>query len=145
MNIGDFRENWALFIALPLLAIAAFVVVMHLLGRSARGQLRSSLRKVARRRKEFRKAGRNVRRVEKRLARLNERADTTRPRIVQEAKEDLADAKALQKVAHDQVLVAENDLRQVIHDEFPPRDHDELRQKYLPAKAPDTIPFSFEE
>ena len=143
MSIGDFKEDWALFVAAILISIVALTVAAQLYRLSSRGQLRAHVAMLARRRKQLKKIGISVQKAEHRLARMAERADRIRPRIVQESKDKLADAQALQKISHDQVLIAENYLRRVIHEEYPPRRHEELRARYLPANQPDKKPFSF--
>ncbi|MBT8080360.1 MAG: hypothetical protein KJO31_17400 [Gammaproteobacteria bacterium] len=145
MSIGNLRDDWALAIAIPLLAIVGLIVLWQLFQRSPRGQLRANIANVAHRRREHKKAAAAVRKAESRLEKMRERAESTRPRLVQEAKEKLADARALQKVSQDQILVAENHLRRVIYEEFPPRDQEALRHRHLPSDEPSTIPFSFEE
>jgi hypothetical protein len=62
---------------------------------------------------------------------------------LQEAKDAVDDANALQKILNDKVMVTENHVRRVIHDEFPPTEHDRLRRKYLPQDIKDERPFSF--
>lgn len=145
MSIGNLRDDWALAIAIPLLAIVGLIVLWQLFQRSPRGQLRANIANVAQRRREQKKAAAAVRKAESRLEKMRERAESTRPRLVQEAKEKLADARTLQKVSQDQILVAENHLRRVIYEEFPPRDQEALRHRHLPSDEPSTIPFSFEE
>ena len=145
MDIDTLRENWALVAALPLLTIVGLIVLRNLFQRSARGQLRANVARVARKRRASRKADAGVIKAERRLARMERREERTRPRLVQEAKDKVADAKAAQKVAQDQVLIAENHLRRIIHEEFPPRDQETLRKRHLPPEKPNTIPFSFEE
>jgi hypothetical protein len=143
VSIGDFKENWALFVAAVLISIVALTVAAQLYRLSSRGQLRAQVAMLARRRKQLKRIGIAVQKAEHRLAGMAERADRIRPRIVQESKDRLADAQALQKISHDQVLIAENYLRRVIHEEYPPRRHEELRARYLPANQPDKKPFSF--
>jgi len=53
------------------------------------------------------------------------------------------DAKMLAKIANDKVLIAENHVRRVIHEEYPPVKQERLRKKYLPAQAADKRRFSF--
>jgi DNA-binding phage protein len=90
--------------------------------------------------------GRALQAVEKaeRIARrLHERAEQAKPRHVQEANGVLEDARMLAKIANDQVLIAENHVRRVIHEEYPPVKQERLRKKYLPEQAADKKPFSF--
>jgi hypothetical protein len=41
------------------------------------------------------------------------------------------------------VLIAENHVRKIIVEEFPPRLHERLRERYLPGEGADSRPFSF--
>ena len=94
-------------------------------------------------RKELRKALRAQQKAEKRVQKLVQRAERVKPRVLQEAREAFEDAKALQKILHDKVMVTENHVRRVIYDEFPPTQHDRLRRKHLPQDIEDNRPFSF--
>jgi hypothetical protein len=61
----------------------------------------------------------------------------------QTPREAVQDAEALLKIADDQVLIAENHVRKIIVEEFPPQRHDRMRSKYLPGDRRDARPFSF--
>jgi hypothetical protein len=81
--------------------------------------------------------------AEVRLDSLQQAREKVRPSYLQEAKEALQDARALQKIADDRLLVAENHVRRIILEEFPPIKQHKLRLRYLPADARDPRPFSF--
>ena len=49
---------------------------------------------------------------------------------------------ALQKVADDQVLIARNEVRQIIVAEYPPRRQEALRRQLLPEDSGPGMPFS---
>ena len=57
-------------------------------------------------------------------------------------REAVEDARALAKIAHDQLLVAENMLRKVIVEEFPPRRHEPLRRRYLRSDEERSRPYA---
>ena len=136
------RENWALFVAAVLIGVVAITVVVQIYWQSAHGQLRSRVSILSRKRKELRQAGVAVKKAEQRVFKTDSQADRIRPRLVQEAKDALTNSQALHKTAHDQVLVAENHLRRIILEEFPPRRHAFLRARYLPYDQADENPFS---
>lgn len=94
-------------------------------------------------RKDLRKNARATAKAEKKLRGLLKRAERVIPRVLQEAKERVEDAQALQKILRDKVMVTENHVRRVIYDEFPPAAHERLRRKYLPQDIEDKRPFSF--
>jgi hypothetical protein len=119
------------------------LVLQRVVAASAGGQLRQTRKRLAAERRNLRRASLVVARAEARLRRLEGRADEVKPRLVQGSREALEDAKALAKIAHGKLLVAENHVRRVILEEFPPSEHQRLRAKYLPEAPPDKRPFSF--
>jgi hypothetical protein len=110
---------------------------------SARGQLRRMRRSLERERARLRKATAVVSEAERHKSRLSQHAERVKPRLLNEASEALEDARALARIAGDRVLVAENHLRRVILEEFPPARHERLRSRYLPDGAADKRPFTF--
>jgi len=143
MNDAYLANNWALIIAVVVASLAATIIIAVLLRRSARGQLkrvRADLRKAL---KRNRKATSVVEKCHRRLVKLDANAAKVKPRLLQEAKDALGDARALEKIANDQVLIAGNHVRRVIHEEFPPSQQQKLRDRYLPGEEQDKRPFSF--
>ncbi|MDZ7644578.1 MAG: hypothetical protein U5K76_10395 [Woeseiaceae bacterium] len=143
MDVELSRRNWALAVAAVLFVIVAVIVGIALYRRSARGQLAQRARALRTAHAECARAGRAVATAERRVDRLRERADKVKPRLLEEARGVLHDARALEKIAADRVLIAANHLRRVIYEEFPPARHDALRRRYLPDDKPDKRPFSF--
>lgn len=143
MDLEALRSNWALVVAAGLGFIVVVIVIVHLLGQTAGGKLRATLQDLKRARREEAKAMRSMQKAERLARRLHENAESIKPRHLQEAKEALQDARALAKIANDRVLVAQNHVHRVIHEEYPPKKQQRLRQKYLPPEIRDTKPFSF--
>lgn len=137
------KSNWALLVAVGIGLIIVVIVLSRLIRRSAWGQLRETRRALAEARQDEARALQAVDKAERIARRLHEQAEQTKPRHVQEAKELLEDARMLAKIANDKVLIAENHVRRVIHEEYPPVKQGRLRKKYLPEQAPDKRPFSF--
>ena len=143
MNTTAFTEHWALWVA----AIPGFVVVLSvvylLLRQSSKGRLWRVVKaeKVAQR--DLNNACNMTRKSEARVSELLKKAAAVKPRVLQEAKEALEDARTLQKIADDKAQVATNHVRRVIFDEFPPARHDQLRSRYLQGDVKDNRPFSF--
>ena len=77
------------------------------------------------------------------MVKLDANAGKVKPRLLQEAKDALQDARALEKIAGDKVLIAANHVRRVIHEEFPPSRQQKLRARYLPGEEQNEGPFSF--
>ena len=143
MTVEFLSRHWALLSA----SVVGFAVVLFVLWRlwlgSARGQLRGELRRL---RAANRHADRQRQAVENLTATLNRllaRADSVKPRRVQETREAMEDAQALLKIASDQVLIARNQVRRIIVEEFPPRRHEAMRNKYLGDEEDPGLPFSF--
>ena len=143
MNAEIVASNWALIVAAGILAPVVYLVTSQLIGSSAGGQLRNTRSALAEERQKFAKAQAVTSKAENRLDRLLNQPDDVKPRLLQEAKEALQDARELEKVAADRVLVAENYVRRVIHEEFAPAKQDRLRKKCLPESVPDRGPFTF--
>jgi len=143
MDWNLLKSNWALLIAAVLGAIILMIVVVQLVQRSAGGQLRATVRALAQARQDEAKALKSVEKAERIARRLHEKADRAKPRHLQEAKDALGDARALAKIANDKVLIAQNHVRRVIYEEYPPARQEALREKYLPPQERDKRPFSF--
>lgn len=143
MDMELLKGNWALLIAAVLALIVLVIIAVHLIGRSAAGQLRRTVKDLKKARQQEVEAIKSVDKAERIARRLQGDAERTKPRRLQEAKEALQDARALAKIANDKVLVAQNHVRRVIHEEYPPRRQEKLRKKYLPDEQRDTKPFSF--
>ncbi len=144
MDWNILKSNWALAVAAIIGFFIVLIVVAQLIRRSAWGQLRQTLQSLAKARQNEASALKSVERAEGIARRLDENADRAKPRHLQEAKDALQDARALAKIANDKILVAENHVRRVIHEEYPPVKQEALRQKYLPEPSRDKNPFSFE-
>lgn len=143
MNAELLQSNWAPIVASVVGIIIVLLAVLRIAGSSARGQLRRARKKLAAERAILQRANAVVAKAERQAGKLQQHANHVKPRLVQESKEALEDAKALAKIANDKVLIAENHVRRVILEEFPPSKHQRLRAKCLPETAPDKRPFSF--
>lgn len=143
MSLSFLEQHWALVSA----SIVGSAVLMFVTWRawvdSPRGRLgaaRRHLRNTGAARDKQRKA---LQRLSKRLDELEAKADSVKPRHLREAAEAVQDAEALLKITADQVLIAENHVRKIIVEEFPPNRHDRMRNKYLPDERQDSKPFTF--
>jgi uncharacterized membrane protein YcjF (UPF0283 family) len=144
MDWDVLKNNWALIVAAIIGSIIIVIIVIQLIKRSPGGQLRQTLKTLAKARQDEGKSRKSVDKSERIVRRLHENADRAIPRHLQEAKDALQDARALAKIANDKILIAENHVRRVILEEFPPIKHDAMREKYLPNAARDQKPFTFE-
>ena len=143
MDWNILKSNWALIIAAAIGFFIVLVVIASLISRSSWGQLRQTLQTLRKARDNEAKALKSVEKAERIVRRLHENADLAKPRHLQEARDALQDARALAKIANDKILIAENHVRRVIHEEYPPVKQEALRQKYLSDPARDKKPFTF--
>ena len=142
MDSSFLKSNWALLVAAIIGFVVALIIVAHLIRRSAWGQLRQTVYMLSKARQDEAKALKSLEKAEQIARRLDEYADRAKPRHLQEAKDALQDARALAKIANDKILIAENHVRLVIHEEYPPVRQEALRQKYLPDPARDKKPLT---
>ena len=143
MNLESLQSDWAIWLALAMLLIAAAMITPRLLKMTSRSKLSRVFADVKAARKELRKSVRAAKKAGKKLEKLLARADRVKPRVLQEAKESVEDGRALAKILNDKVIVAETHVRRIIYDEFPPEKHERMRAKYLPQDVIDNRPFSF--
>ncbi len=143
MNLESLQSNWAIWLALAAILFAVAVLTPKLLKMTSRSKLKRVLENMKAARKELRKSTKSLRKKEKKLQKLLPRGDRVKPRVLKEAKEAVEDGRALAKILQDKVMVAETHVRRIIHDEFPPAQHDRLRDKYLAPEKEDKRPFSF--
>ena len=143
MNIESLQSDWAVWLALGSLAIAIALMIPILVKRTSRSKLNKVLSDLKETQKELRKTARVSDKAEKKLQRMLANIERVKPRELQEAKDAVDDSKALTKILSDKMMVAQNHVRRVIHDEFPPSKHERLRARYLPQDVEDGRPFQF--
>jgi hypothetical protein len=131
MTLDLLQQHWALLAA----GIVGTAVVLFAAWRawldSPRGRLHLARKQLRAKIREARKHGRAGGRATVRLDRLVTNSDSVRPSRLEEATDAVRDAQALLKIANDQVLIAENHVRKIIVEEFPPKHHERMRRKYL--------------
>jgi hypothetical protein len=143
MALTFLQQYWALFGSSVVATTVLIFVVWRVWLDSARGRLRVARRRMRAKRLEAQRQRKALQKLSSRLDHLESRADSVKPRLLREAAEAVQDAEALLKIAHDQVLIAENHVRKIIVEEFPPQRHDRMRSKYLTGERQDARPFSF--
>jgi len=143
MTLDFLSRYWALVIASVLFTAITLFVLFRLYTESAKGQLGARIRDLQTRYREHDKAERAATRAERKLAKLSSKSASVKPRHLEEARGALEDARALQKIAADQVLIAENHVRKVIVEEYPPKRQEALRIEYLRSEEGHRKPFSF--
>lgn len=143
MNAEELQAHWALLLASATGFVLLLIAAAHVVRTSARGQLRRVRKALRQERGRLRKANAVLAKAERQKSRLMLHADRVKPRLLQESADAVQDASALARIAADRVLVAENQVRRVILEEFPPTQHEKLRNRYLPDGPADKRPFSF--
>ncbi len=131
MSVEFLIRNWALVAASILATGILLFVLVRLYRESDRGQLGNRVRALQDRYKAVARAQKGLDKASERLDGLRENAPTVKPRHVEEAGEAVEDALLLINNANDHVLIAEKNVRELILDEYPPEQHEALRQKYL--------------
>lgn len=143
MNLESLQSNWAGWLALAVLTLAIVLIIPILLKRTSRSKLNKVLSDMEATKKELRKIARAADKSEKKLQKMLANVERVKPRELQEAKDAVDDSKALTKILSDKMMVAQNHVRRVIYDEFPPARHDRMRAKYLPNDVKEERPFEF--
>ena len=124
-------QNWALVIASVLGTGIVLFVIYRIYRDSARGRLRAAVTYLRHRQRAAQSAAKAVDKAQARLERLRAKADSVVPKQADAARDALVEAQELRKLIGDQLLIAQNDVRVLIVEEYPPRRHKAMRQKYL--------------
>ncbi|MDH3585790.1 MAG: hypothetical protein OEQ30_01775 [Gammaproteobacteria bacterium] len=143
MTLSFLQQHWALVSASIVGAAVLIFAGWRAWLDSPRGRLRVARRRLRARSLEAQRQRKTLNRLSTRLDGLEAKADSVKPRHLREAAEAVQDAEALLKIAADQVLIAENHVRKIIVEEFPPKRHERMRSKYLPGERGDGKPFTF--
>ena len=143
MTPSFFEQHWALVSASLVTAAVFLFTGWRAWQDSPRGRLLAARRQLREKLAEARRQQKALQKLSSRLDGLEARAESVQPRRLRESAEAVQDAEALVKIAGDQVLIAENHVRKIIVEEFPPKRHDRMRRKYLPGELEDGRPFSF--
>ena len=131
MTIDTLQQNWALLIA----SVLGLGIVLFVLFRasqdSRRGRLGSALTYLRDRERAAQKAAKALDKASSRIERLRARSESVPPKLADAARDALTEAQELQKLIDDQLLIARNNVRLLIVEEYPPKRHDAMRSKYL--------------
>ncbi len=131
MTIDYLQQNWALVIASVLgLGIALFVL-FRASQDSRRGRLGSALTYMRDRERAAQAAEKAIGKANARIERLQAKAASVAPKQLEEARDTLVEARELAKLIDDQLLIARNNVRLLITEEYPPKRHAAMRSKYL--------------
>lgn len=136
---GDFAvRNWALLLAASLAGVVCLFVVYHLYRHSVQARLGAAVARLQAGERRAKAAARSLAKAASHLQKLQARAASVRPRRLEEASEAVEDARLACEHADDRLLVARNELRKTIVEEYPPKRHAVLRRRYLREQDPET-------
>jgi hypothetical protein len=144
MNETWIREHWALVGAVAAAGVAALIILVSLLARSRRGRMTALGRQHGRERRALLVAESRYVKARQRLERLERKIERVPPRRLEEARGALTDARRLVEIRFGALQVAENRLRTIITEEYPPKRHDALRRRYGVAEHAENRPFTFD-
>jgi hypothetical protein len=143
MTLDFLQQYWALFMA----SIVGSAVLLFAGWRawldSPRGRLQAARRRLRETEVAAKRQHKRLVQLSGRLESLRSKAESVKPLRLQEATEAVQDGQALLKIAGDQVQIARNHVRKIIVEEFPPKDHERMRSRYLPGEPEDGKPFTF--
>ena len=143
METGHFDNHWLLIIGLALLLAVVVLVILPNSLPTPRGALNRQRRELRFRLAEHRQAARVAARALRQAKKLSNVRDRTAPAAFDEAQALARDKQTLLEHAADRVMVAENHVRRVILEQFPPRDHEKLLARYVSAAGDKSLPFRF--
>ena len=130
MDSLPFAEFAFLYIGIGIFLVIAIGVVLPNTMPTARGRLNRQRRELRHRRYEHHQAEKAVAKSRREFEKLQSRAQNVQPKQLREAEGHAADMQTMLGHAHDKVLVAENHVRRILLDEFPPAKHQQLLKKY---------------
>ena len=131
MTIDDLQQYWALVIASVLVLGIVLFVLFRASQDSRRGRLGSALTCMRDRERAARKAAKALEEATHKIERLKSKSESVPPKQADAARDALLEAKELQKLIDDQLLIARNNVRLLITEEYPPKRHKAMRSKYL--------------
>ena len=132
MDSLPFAEFAFLYIGLGIFLVVAVGVILPNAMPTSRGRLNRQRRELKHCRYERRQAEKTAEKADRNHAKLRRRAQDVQPKRLREAQEHASDMKTMLGHANDRVLVAENHVRKILLDEFPPAIHEQLLKKYFP-------------
>jgi signal transduction histidine kinase len=130
MDSLPFAEFALLYIGLGIFLIIFLGVVLPNTMPTPRGRLNRQRRELKHRLFERQQAEKTVAKAKRDFAKLQGRAKEVQPKLLREAEGHADDMQQMLVHASDKVLVAENHVRRILLDEFPPAVHQQLLEKY---------------
>ena len=145
MTVDYLSQYWALLLAAVIGTGVLPFVLFRVYQDSVPGRLRACVSQMRLRERAAQKAHTAVDKADGSFDRLQADAKSVSPRRLQEAIDARDDARALRKIADDQVLVARNHVRKIILEDYPPKRHAAMRSRYLQRDETENKPFRMGE
>ena len=130
MDSLPFAEFAFLYIGLGIFLIILLGVVLPNIMPTPRGRLNRQRRELKHRLFERQLAEKAADKAQRDFAKLRSRAQNVQPKQLREAEGLASDMKTMLVHTNDKVMVAENHVRRILLDEFPPAVHQQLLKKY---------------
>ena len=131
MDAAQTIDYTLLLVGLGIFLTVGLAVILPNLVPTSRGRLNKQRRELRHRVYQVSQAQRTADKATKKFESLNARASKVKPRVLRECEATAEDMRRMLVHAKDKVLVAENHVRIIILDEFPPAEQPKLVEKYL--------------
>jgi hypothetical protein len=130
MDSVPFAEFALLYLGIGIFLVVAIAVILPNIMPTPRGRLNRQRRELRHSLYERQQAERGSAKAARELVKLQARAQDVQPKLLREAEGRAQDMQIMFGRANDKVLVAENHVRRILLDEFPPATHQQLLKKY---------------
>ena len=140
MDVSQTVDYTLLLVGLGIFLAVGLVVILPNLVPTSRGRLNKQRRELRHRLYQHVQAQRAADRAAKKFEAMNARAAKVKPRILRECEATAEDMRRMLVHAKDKVLVAENHVRKIILEEFPPVEQPKLVEKYLSNCDENAVP-----
>ena len=134
MDMSSINENVLLLVGLGIfLGISVGVILPNILP-TPRGRLNRQSRELRHVRYELQQAEKLAKKANRTYAKLKQQSERVKPDMLRKAEVMAEDRKIMLKHAKDKVMAAQNHVRNVVLNEYPPVYQESLLRKYLPEQ-----------
>jgi len=134
MDMTSINENVLLLVGLGIfLGISVGVILPNILP-TPRGRLNRQSRELRHVRYELQHAEKLAEKANRTYAKMKQQSERVKPDMLRKAEVMAEDRKIMLKHAKDKVMAAQNHVRNVVLNEYPPVYQESLLRKYLPEQ-----------
>lgn len=134
MDMTSINENVLLLVGLGIfLGISVGVILPNILP-TPRGRLNRQSRELRHVRYELQQAEKLAEKANRTYAKMKQKSERVKPDMLRKAEVMAEDRKIMLKHAKDKVMAAQNHVRNVVLNEYPPVYQESLLRKYLPEQ-----------